>query len=233
MGENGGGPTGRTRRLRVAADRRTGKERRIALRSLFHDLRHPVGTINAIASELMLDPSLDSEVRNRLAMIAEEADHMAGLSAHLLDRRATRGLCDLQVVVLDVAGVRGAAYGDIVAVRSTPAWVAVDPVDAWRVVTNLVDNACRAAGPSGTVTIAVERPSHSGEVQLRVEDSGPGPGRGPKGRGGIGLRVVKEIVIAHGGSLRTEGRQEGGTRVLVTLPELGRPKEQRIRDRVG
>jgi signal transduction histidine kinase len=36
---------------------------------------------------------------------------------------------------------------------------------------------------------------------------------------GIGLAVVRELVVAHGGTCRVEEAPGGGTRVVVELPQ--------------
>ena len=72
-----------------------------------------------------------------------------------------------------------------------------------------------------------------GVVRLRVDDEGPGlpePAESlfqPFVRGvresatsgaGLGLALCRLIVEAHGGTIATENRQEGGARFVVALP---------------
>ncbi len=85
------------------------------------------------------------------------------------------------------------------------------PVLLWRVLTNVVDNAARAAGPSGRVEVAVGCwPSrHRGRV-LEVLDNGPGFGHGPPGAASLGLGVVTTLLESCGGSWRSSAR--GGRR---------------------
>ena len=91
---------------------------------------------------------------------------------------------------------------------------------------NLVLNAIEAAGPGGWVRIEA---AHSGEsLVLRLLDSGPGPDARLAGRLfepfvtgkpegiGLGLTVVRQIVEAHGGTIRYI--QGGATCFEVTLP---------------
>ena len=40
---------------------------------------------------------------------------------------------------------------------------------------------------------------------------------------GLGLFIVRQIVDAHGGNLRIEGREGGGTAVIIWLPRLAAP----------
>jgi signal transduction histidine kinase len=103
-----------------------------------------------------------------------------------------------------------------------------------RVVTNLVDNAARHART--TVEVAVAPVPSSGTVRLTVDDDGPGiaipdrervferftrldEGRARSdGGAGLGLAVVRSIVIRHRGHVWVEDAPLGGARFLVELP---------------
>ena len=103
-----------------------------------------------------------------------------------------------------------------------------------RVVTNLVDNAARHART--TVEVAVAPVPSSGTVRLTVDDDGPGiaipdrervferftrldEGRARRdGGAGLGLAVVRSIVVRHRGHVWVEDSPLGGARFLVELP---------------
>jgi signal transduction histidine kinase len=51
-------------------------------------------------------------------------------------------------------------------------------------------------------------------VRLRPQSAVPGSG--------IGLAVVRELVIAHGGECRVESAPQGGARFVVELPAAAR-----------
>ena len=104
-----------------------------------------------------------------------------------------------------------------------------------QVVTNLVSNAAQALREEGG-TVAVRTFSDDlGHVGLAVSDDGEGireEDRGrvfepffttkPAGRGtGLGLPVVRNIVLAHGGDITFDSRPGGGTTFVVSLPLTG------------
>ena len=75
----------------------------------------------------------------------------------------------------------------------------------WRVLTNVVDNAARAAGPAGRVEITVGRLAEPPpRAVLEVLDNGPGFGHGPPGAASLGLGVVTTLLDSCGGSMEVE-----------------------------
>ena len=77
-----------------------------------------------------------------------------------------------------------------------------------RMAANLLANATRAAGPSGTVTIEVSQ--QASRMLLAVEDNGPGFGRLPTSLG-LGLSAVLTVEAAeHQGRLECGRSSLGG-----------------------
>lgn len=101
-----------------------------------------------------------------------------------------------------------------------------------QVVTNLVSNAAQALGDEGGIIEVRTFSDCAGRVGLAVSDNGEGipeADRGrvfepffttkPAGRGtGLGLPVVRNIVLAHGGEITFDSRPGGGTTFVVSLP---------------
>jgi two-component system, OmpR family, sensor histidine kinase TctE len=119
--------------------------------------------------------------------------------------------------------------------------VAGDPVMLAEMLGNLVDNALRYTPAGGTVTVVAGHAVESGArvAWIAVEDDGPGVpqaerervferfhrvlGTGTEGAG-LGLAIVREIAIAHGGRVELGAGTDGhGTRVVVTLPAAAAP----------
>jgi PAS domain S-box-containing protein len=109
-------------------------------------------------------------------------------------------------------------------------WVVRDHI--MQVVTNLVSNAAQSlADAGGTVTVRTYRAGESA-LGLSVSDNGEGIREQdrarvfepffttkPAGRGtGLGLPVVKNIVLAHGGQISFEPNPGDGTTFVVLLP---------------
>jgi two-component system sensor histidine kinase ChvG len=114
-----------------------------------------------------------------------------------------------------------------------------------QVVSNLIDNARSFSPPGGNVRVTCRRLKN--EVEIVVDDDGPGirpealdkiferfytdrPHQGFGQNSGLGLSISKQIVEAHGGSIRVENRTSVaaagqpprmlGARFVVRLPAM-------------
>ena len=108
--------------------------------------------------------------------------------------------------------------------------VRLDPLRTREVVSNLVMNALRYA-PRGSAVTVTASPRGSAEVEVTVDDRGPGvpPDVLPRmfqrfvrsddsGGSGLGLAIARELVEAHGGTIDAAPLEGGGTRVRFVLP---------------
>jgi two-component system, OmpR family, sensor histidine kinase BaeS len=103
-----------------------------------------------------------------------------------------------------------------------------DPDRLSQIVINLLSNALKATERGGKALIKVSR--NSGTV-IEVCDNGKGISeedmpfiferfyRAEKGGLGIGLTIVRELVEAHGGTIKAENAQGGGTVFRVEIPD--------------
>ncbi|MCB9915643.1 MAG: PAS domain S-box protein [Planctomycetes bacterium] len=97
------------------------------------------------------------------------------------------------------------------------------------VLVNLVRNASQAVGAGGRVVVSC-RPAEPGQVELVVDDDGPGipedkrahlfkPFVTTRSEGtGLGLAICRRIVEAHGGRVAIQDGPLGGARFVVRLP---------------
>ena len=191
------------------------------LNEICHDLREPVGTICATAATALAGSGLETQVRRRLEQIAGQADWLARIINDCIRTECQDGgdgtgdcLANVMHVVNEaVAACRLTWPGDLsVTSPHEPVVCAVNPVVLRRVISNVLSNATRAAGPSGVVAVEIKRDRSMTVVM--VEDSGPGFGMIPPGHG-IGLAEVASNVIKYGGKLECRRGARGGA--LVSL----------------
>ena len=96
---------------------------------------------------------------------------------------------------------------------------------------NLINNALSEVPPGGSISIRGEHEPDSGTVCISVKDTGPGmppeirdrlfrEGVISRKAGGTGLgtKIVKDVIDAHGGRIRVESELGHGTTFFITLP---------------
>ena len=229
---------------RVASE--TERLRSALLSSVSHDLRTPLVSIIG-AAEGLTQPGLTPAARGTLAeTIRDEGDRLDRYIQNLLDMtRLGHGALKLKTHATDLRELVGSARNRLrgplhghpmeVAIPVDMAPAQVDPVLIEQVLVNILDNACKYAGPGRAIKIAAQQ--SRGRAILSVEDEGPGlpPGaaahvfdmfwRAEQGDGGqagtgLGLAICKGIVEAHGGAIRAEAVSPDGrgTRIVLELP---------------
>jgi K+-sensing histidine kinase KdpD len=225
---------------RVAVLERVDEQRAALLRSVSHDLRTPLSTIRAVASDLS-EAGYDAETRAELlALVVSETERLDRLVANLLDmsrieagalRPERQSVSVRELVDHTVERLARLLAGRRVQVdlpRDLPD-VEADWSQLGQVVSNLLENAARHA-PDGSVIFVGGR-SGDGRILLWVDDEGPGipplethrifePFRRGTGSSssGIGLAICKAIVEAHGGTIEAGAAPGGGARFTIALP---------------
>ncbi len=178
-----------------------------------------------------------------LASAVRQVDRVAALVAELLDlARIRAGRLTLDARAADLAELSGAVAerlsdvlersGNALVVDApAPVGARCDPARIEQVLANLLVNASRHA-PGAHVSLRVF--GEEGRAVVVVEDDGPGippeardrvfdayekVDRAGQEQGlGLGLYIVRQIVEAHGGSIRAGSGPAGGASFRVELP---------------
>ncbi|WP_233570577.1 HAMP domain-containing sensor histidine kinase [Frigoribacterium sp. PhB24] len=212
-----------------------------------HELRTPVAGMRAAADTLVRSPGTADE-RERLAThVVREAERAYRLiDDMLLMARVDQGL-SLDVARVDLGAslladverqrLRRPSLDLRVVLPDGPVVVAADAGRVSQIVGNLVDNAARATGGTGQVTLWLDA-SRADEVAVLVSDDGPGvpaadrervfdrlvrldgARRSGDGGAGLGLPIARGLARAHGGDLVCEapGVARPGAVFRLTLP---------------
>jgi len=152
-----------------------------------------------------------------------------------IETREPVDLARLAAVALDAAKKPGFT----IQTQLRPAPVSGEPVLLERMIGNLVDNAVRYNHPAGNLTLdtgtaggrAVLRISNTGravapeEARHLLEPFVHGQGTRVRTEGlGLGLSIVRAVVLAHHGRIAVTARPGGGLDITVELPQSGRPE---------
>jgi two-component system NtrC family sensor kinase len=211
--------------------------------SLAHELGSPLTVIAGRAQSIARGRTQgEAKVQQSAQIVADQAKRVGDLIQQLLDysRRqpSERQQINLPVLITHWAEVLqplGKRHGVEVVVhdeRETEGGVLAfgDPGLIQQVVANLVVNGIHAQPDGGRVHIRVAR--EGDDAVLEVTDEGEGippevrehifePFFTTKKAGegtGLGLSVVQEIVVSHGGAIEVETPKGGGTTFRVRLP---------------
>ena len=188
------------------------------LRQLGHDLRQPVAAIAMLASAAGVHRDLPDEVRERLDQITVEARRISDVCRYLLGELDGLEVVDLQEMVTEVVASARVTCSASIDLVTSPVVVRANSVDVWRALANLIENACRAAGPDGSVLVKVSASAEG--ARLEVHDSGPGWGKGPSGTASLGLSIVTTNAEMHGGRLETGQSDLGGAAAHLIFPSV-------------
>ncbi|MGH9069227.1 MAG: sensor histidine kinase [Acidimicrobiales bacterium] len=186
------------------------------IRELCHDLIDPAVTIRALAEAATVEGDLGPSAAFRLRQIAGEARRMAEMCRHALGRPGPAGSVRVDLLAADIVEATRMVADASVELSGRAVTVATREVAVTRVLRNLLDNACRAAGPRGRVRVTVEAVADGARIE--VADSGPGWGAAPSGRASLGLDIVSALVGQLGASAWVTESELGGASVVVILP---------------
>lgn len=227
---------------RMAVLEQVDQQRVALLRSVSHDLRTPLATIRAVATDLRDSSLHDADTRQELLKsVSDEAERLDHLVGNLLSMsRIEAGSMQIEDQAVDLAELVQLTVirldtlfpQVIVEVDIDPALPLIngDPVLLDEVVSNLLENGSRYAPPGSILTVQLAK-SVGPTVVFRVCDHGPGiPAdeieyvfqafwRGSDSHSsGLGLAIVRAIVEAHRGSIELVETPGGGATFEVRLP---------------
>ncbi|WFU37718.1 HAMP domain-containing sensor histidine kinase [Bradyrhizobium sp. CB82] len=197
-----------------------------------HELRTPIAILNTRLESLAPGPE---KIR-----LIEDAARLATLAEQLLDiQRLDR--CSHPFTGVDLVRVAQGVAADLAPLAiaagyelaldapETPIETLGDAAALERALTNLVQNAIQHGPRRGTIGIRVSRPAC---IEVIDEGAGIPPDQRdqifepfyrltPHDRGaGLGLNMVREIVLLHGGHVSVADGPDGGACFRMTLPAV-------------
>jgi signal transduction histidine kinase len=212
--------------------------------TIAHEIRNPLGIVRSSAEVLAKKTNPDpSKIQKLSRIIVEEATRLSSILTDFLDFARPRSPNPKAIDVRDViARVRNNLEEEIQARRIQ--WLdqqlnGVHPIimgDSdllYQAFLNVAMNALEAMKDGGTLTISVSQ--EASKIRVDFADDGHGireddlpkiftPFFTTHEMGtGLGLSVVHNIIIAHGGEVSVRSREGGGAEFTISLPAEDQP----------
>ncbi|MBN1576257.1 MAG: response regulator [Chitinispirillaceae bacterium] len=207
-----------------------------------HDFNNILQTVNDITAMIQRE-SREEETLKRMELINETMADAKFLISELfalgrkkpLDSRHINLNSLLEQIIPHFSKQLGHNFLLALETPEEPLWIEGDPDHLKRIFQNLVGNARDAMPEGGNITVSCEkvvRSSSDSVVCIRVSDTGTGippeltekifdpffttkkPGKGT----GLGLALVRRILMLHNGSVTIEKSGYEGTVFLIELP---------------
>ena len=197
------------------------------MRGLLHDLGHQMTTLSYLVEAVRGDVELPGDAGTRLELLSLEMSRLLDILAQEIPGRpGVSAVAELELRSLagQVTQLARIAHETEVVLEPGPeVSVEASPALLWRVLTNVVDNAARAAGASGRVGVVVSAQAEQAVVD--VIDDGPGFGQGPPGVASLGLGVVTALLESCGGTMEIRAPASGGAHVRILVPVQAIPAD--------
>ncbi|HTH44842.1 MAG TPA: ATP-binding protein, partial [Oxalicibacterium sp.] len=220
------------------------------LAMLGHELRNPLAPISSAAQLLALGGVDEARIKHATSIIVRQVKHMTYLVDDLLDvSRVTRGLIKLDRDVLDMKHILADALEQVrpsitnmhhhftTAMPDEDVFVMGDHKRLVQIFTNLLGNAAKYTPQGGHIALTVQL--QNADVVITVKDDGIGMTPELLGRAfelfaqaertsersqgglGLGLALVRSLVVAHGGKVSAHSNGPGkGSVFTVSLPRV-------------
>ena len=210
---------------------------------ILHDIRNPLsilkGQLQLMQMGLDESENLADRIADRIAASLREVSALERLAGEFLDY--SRGEVRLDMAITrpselfekleaELAERLRESEIDIVKEIRYDESVILDSMRVFRALLNVADNARKAMATSGG-RLTLKSWSDAGRLLFEIADTGEGmsaevlghvfePFYSASGQGGtgLGMLIVKNIVEAHGGTVRIGSKPGVGTRVILSFP---------------
>ena len=222
------------------------RQRRRFVSDASHELKTPLASIRLLADSVVQNEGVDAgTMREFMADIGSEAERLQRTTEKLLDLsrldddvQVAPEPVDLRQVAVDaLVMLRPLAQERRVAIHSSlddGCVIMANNDDVFHIIFNLLENAVKYNVPDGSVTLALAGGEDA--VTLTVSDTGIGIPEEDRlnifsrfyrvdkarsreaGGSGLGLSIVHDAVLAHGGSITVGANKPQGSVFSVSFP---------------
>lgn len=219
---------------------------------LAHEIKNPLAGIRGVM-ELMRDDTDEERQKELFVQVVNELDRVNEIIHLLLNyarpappKKENADIAELLADSLQLLrpALRKKSIDLRVEVARDVGLFSLDVSQMRHVVNNLVANAADAIDSDGTIVVRASLLPEDECLIVSVQDDGPGIPKGVRNEvfepffttkfsgTGLGLSVVRSLVVQHGGRVELQSEEGKGTTFFVILPN-GSKKRVRPRDERG
>ena len=214
------------------------------LDTVAHDLRTPMTIFRGYAEQALGTPINLNAAESALSISLEQSEKIISMLDTIMDISEAESetltlkkeLLDLDRVVesvVEMYGFIGQERNISIKIQSRPCIINADPIRIRQAIGNIIDNAVKYSPDNSTIEISLE--DRGQQIALIIKDNGPGIKkedlpfiwdrlyRSPEVKiitgTGLGLSLVKAIIMAHKGSVEVESAPESGSVFTVHFPK--------------
>ena len=212
-----------------------------------HELKTPLATMKIMIESLIYQPEMAKNLRTEfLTDINNEIDRLSAIVSDLLTlvqmdsqnvKLSRENLSIAQLIKENAHRLQPIAdqkKQKIVLTLSDPCDIYADKPKLNQVIYNLMENAVKYTQNGGTIRVSLQRQGR--DARFVVADNGPGIPKEnlphifdrfyrvdkarsrEKGCTGLGLSIVHQLVLLHGGAISVESEEGKGAAFIVELP---------------
>ena len=233
----------------------TDRMRRRFVSDASHELKTPLASIRLLSDSIVQSENMDAETMHEFVSdIGAEAERLQRTTDKLLSlTRLDAAAPERETVPVDVSDVARDTLRLLLPLAEKQSVTLYHELgedcvvlgnadELYQIIFNLVENGIKYNNPGGEVRLSVSRTGQ--EIAVVVEDTGIGipeedlphiftrfyrvdkARSRASGGSGLGLSIVWDAVRLHGGTVKAERREEGGSRFTARFPAADPEKEQ-------
>ncbi len=202
-----------------------------------HEIRTPLGVLRSSSQVLKKEPDISDEARELIGFIESETERLNHLVSTMLDSARPRlpsfQLTDVHTLIHNcILMLAAQAQKKMIRIEeslnSPNPFCECDAEQMTQVFLNLILNALQILPEHGRISVSSK--SDANRLVIEIADNGPGIAKEEyakifdtffhkrEGGIGLGLAVVQQIIIAHGGDITANKSPLGGALFRISLP---------------
>ena len=210
-----------------------------------HDLRTPMTIFRGYAEKALKEPENAVAADEALASSLEQSEKIISMLNTIMDiseaesgtlklKKETFNLAELVKSLVEMYEYVGESKNITFSFTPNECRITADPIRIRQAIGNIIDNAVKYSPDDSKIKIKIETINNN--ILLKIKDNGKGipeedipfiwdrlfrshtvqniPGTG------LGLSLVKAIIIAHNGSVHVDSDSETGCEFIINLPKF-------------